>query len=292
MSEKAKREVAQPGGLGRTARATYEIAASRRQRDTQYKRQMQVFLVVIGLALIGGALAAYLSWHGVGSTKEVSCTEYETYCVPLVGGGPVAALESADSRTLDGESSAEASVVRGVTDEGVPFIGNPDAPIKIAAVADYACSHCQDYHSSDLHAIVRDYVLTGQAQLQVVLTTGTGGVYSQLASLVALCAGEQGAFWEMNDELYRMAEAQSVVTAFDLSNLLDAAGDMGLDEDALRQCYGAGTYSSTLSAFATFANDNGVTGTPSVLVNVGDGWRIVSRDYVTIASLVERAHGE
>ncbi len=292
MTEKVKGGTTRAGGLGWPARASYEVAASRRQRDAQYGQQMRVFLTVVVAALVLGGVFAYLSWHGAGSTKELSCAEYEEYCVPLVGGGAEAALEAPESRTLDGASTADPSVVRGVTAEGMPFIGNPDAPIRIAAVADYACSHCQDYHNSDLKRIVRDFVLTGQAQIQVVMTTGTGGAYSQLASQVALCAGEQGAFWEMNDELYRMAESQSVVTAYSLSNLLKTARDMGLDDDELRQCYGSGTYSSALSAFQTFANDNGVTGTPSVLVNLGDGWHIVSRDYNTIKGLVERANSE
>lgn len=291
MSEKANQKTSRAGGLGWPAHASYEVAASRRQRDAQYRLQMKLLVGVVAAALVLGGVFAYLSWHGAGSTKDVSCADYEDYCVPLVGGGPVAALEAPESRTLDQDSTADPGVVRGVTAEGMPFIGNPNVPIKIAEVADYACSHCQDYHNSDLKRIMRDFVLTGQAQLQVVMTTGTGGAYSQLASQVALCAGEQGAFWEMNDELYRMAESQSVVTAFSFANLLGTARDMGLDDDALRQCYGAGTYSSALSAYQTFANDNGVTGTPSVLVNVGDGWRIVQRDYDTIAGLVERANG-
>jgi protein-disulfide isomerase len=276
--------------LGWPARASYEIAASRRQRDAQYNQQLKLLLAIVGAALVMGGLVAYLSWHGVGSTKELSCKEYEEYCVPLVGGGPVAALESPESRTLDSDSVDDPRVVRGVTAEGLPFIGNPDAPIKIIEVADFACSHCQDYHQSDLKRIIRDFVLTGQAQFQVAMTTGTGGAYSQLATQFALCAGEQGAYWEMSDELYRIAQSQSVVTGFSLNNLLDVASDMGLDERELRECYASGRYTATLSAYQTIANDLGVTGTPSVLVDVGDGWRMVTRNYDTIKPLVEQAN--
>ena len=281
------------GGMPWPARAAYEVGRTRRARQDQFRSQMRVFWSVGTVALLGGLLLIFLSWREAGAAKDVSCAAFHDYCVPLAGGNagaPFEGYETAASRTLDQASTAPDTVVRGVTDAGMPYIGNPNAPIQILEVADYACPHCQDYHDSDLPRIMDDLVLSGQANLQLVLTTGTGGAFSETASEFALCAGEQGAFWEVNDELYRLAQSQGVSTAFNISNLLKSGADMGLDQGALRQCVSSGKYAAAMSSFVQFANDNGVTGTPTVMVDFGDGWRIVQRDYNTLADLVDRAN--
>ncbi len=300
MASKTKSESAGSarGGKSKVARTPYEPGTTRRQRQDQYRRQMRLVWGVVAVALVLGGLIVFMNWRGVGTAKAVSCADFPDYCVPFAGGNagqPFENFETAGVRTLDAAEEAESeadapNVVRGVTADGMPFIGNPDAPIQIAEVADYACPHCQNFHYGDLGRIMDDLVLTGQASFQVALTTGTGGVYSEQASQVALCAGEQGAFWEMNDELYRLARSQGVGSAFTVANLLKSARDMGLDDDQLRQCLSSGKYRAALLDYSTFASNHGVTGTPTVLVNFGQGWRIVSRDYNTIADLVQRAN--
>ncbi|WP_119072146.1 DsbA family protein [Aggregatilinea lenta] len=280
-------------GMPWPARAAYEVGRTRRARQDQFRSQMRVFWSVGTVALLGGLLLIFFSWREAGAAKDVSCADFPDFCVPLAGGdasAPFEDYETAASRTLDQESTAPETVTRGVTDEGMPYIGNADAPIHILEVADYACSHCQDYHDGDLPEIMDDLVLSGKASFQLVLTTGTGGAFSETASEFALCAGEQGAFWEVNEELYRLAQSQGVSSAFNISNLLKSGADMGLDQGALRECVSSGKYSTAMSSYVQFANDNGVTGTPTVMVNFGDGWRIVQRDYATLADLVDRAN--
>ncbi len=289
MSENVSQGTEGAGGRRWPARAVYPVGRTRRQRKAQYDQQMRFLALVVAAALLFGLGFAYLSWQGAGSTRSLSCADYPQYCVPLAGGGPQEAFEAPASRELDGEGDAAPGVVRGATDDGMPLLGDPDAPLKMAVVSDFACSHCQAYHDGDLKRIVDDFVLTGQVQFQLVMVTGTGGPYSEMASQVALCAGEQGAFWEMQDELYRLAQSQGVASAFSIENLLDSAGAMGLDERALRRCVSDGRYRAALLDYTTFASDNGVTGTPSVLVNSGDGWRMVRRDYDTIAAEVARS---
>ena len=181
-------------------------------------------------------------------------------------------LESAGSRTLDEASQGAEGVVRYVDDSTVVTIGDPNAPIHFRLVADFACSHCNDYHESDRSRILNDFVLTGQATLGIVMTTGTGGGYSEIASQAALCAGDQGAFWEMGDELYRLARSQGVQAGFNLSQIRQSADTMGLDVDKLMSCVSSGRYQAFLASYITIANDLGVTGTPTMLVSYGDQW--------------------
>ncbi len=273
-------------------RASYPVGKTRRQRQQQWRQQSNALIMVLAAATVAAIFFVIANWQQSGSTKAVSCTTFPEFCVPLAGGSADApALEAPGTRTLDAESTAAPGVVRGVDVNGVPTIGNPDAPVHFVTVSDYACPHCQDYHDTDLQRFIKDYVLTGQATFGFVLTTGTGQFYSETASQAALCAGEQGAFWEMSAEMFRLARGQQLASAFSLSQIRDSANAMGLDGQAIVECVSSNRYASFLRQYRVFANDHGVTGTPTTLVSYGDTnrWTIVQRDYNTLKQLTEAA---
>jgi len=274
------------------ARVVYPIGKTRRQRQEQWRQQTNVLLIVLVATVMAGIAFIIANWQQGGVTKAVSCAAFPEFCVPLAGGSADApALEAPGSRTLDAKSTAAPGVVRGVDVNGFPTIGDPNAPIHFVTVSDYACPHCQDYHDTDLKRFIKDYVLTGQATFGFVLTTGTGQFYSETASQAALCAGEQGAFWEMSEEMFRLARSKQLATAFSLSQIRDSANAMGLDGKALIECVSSNRYAPFLRQFRVFANDYGVTGTPTTLVSYGDSnrWTIVQRDYNTLKQLIEAA---
>ena len=144
----------------------------------------------------------------------------------------MAKLEAPGVRELDGEVTAAEGVVRSVNSNFMPTIGNPEAPIEFALMADYACPHCQNYHKADFQQFLNDYVLTGQATMSIGLLTGTGGQYSQTAS-VARCARASRARSGV-DELFRLAESMGVSSAFSLSRLQGPRGRR--DWEAMRSC--------------------------------------------------------
>lgn len=282
-------------GLPWRGRAQYARGRTRKQRQDQYNSQIKVLSIVLAVTLVAAGLFIYANWLQTGNTKAASCADFPEFCVPLAGGvsggGEMANLEAPSARTLDGESTAAEGVVRGVNDDFMPFMGNPDAPIHFVLMADYACPHCQDYHANDYQKFFDDYVLTGQATMAIGLLTGTGGQYSQTASTAALCAGEQGAFWEFNDELFRLAESMGASSAFSLSRLQESAREMGLDWDAMRSCIASGRYNPVMQSYTTVALDAGVTGTPTVLVRQGNApWRQMLPYYPNLAAVTEQAN--
>ncbi len=277
-------------------RAEYLPGRTRRQRQAQHREQINALLVVVLIVVVAGGLFTLLNYQNAGSTKAVSCDAYPQYCVPLAGGAGnpnFAALEAADSRELDAEPESAEGVVRGVDPtHNFAMIGDPDAPIHFVTVSDFACSHCQDFHMGDMDRFIDDYVLTGQATVGFVMSTGTGRAYSELASQAALCAGEQGAFWEMSDEFFRQANSRGVGQAFTLGEIEETADQMGLDSETLIDCVASGRYLRALDDFRAFSIDNGVTGTPTVLVRYGDSqsWSKVNRDYGNLKALTEAAN--
>lgn len=274
-------------------RAGFRLGRTRKARQQQFKRQTQMLTLVLSVAIVGAGIVALINYNGAGAAKEVSCADYPEYCVPLSGGSAsYAELEASDTRDLDAPSEGVEGVVRFVDAEtNTPFLGNPDALIDFVVVSDYACGHCQDYHRGEMKSVVNDFVLTGQATVGHVQYTGIGGTYSQTASMAAYCAGEQGAYWEMADELFRLGNSMGVANAFEQGQIRDSADDMGLDADELISCVNSGKYASALSGNTLFASDNGVSSTPTVLYRIGDGdWvRAPSRAYSAIETLVEAA---
>lgn len=278
-------------------RASYLPGKTRRERSKQYRQQLSVLSSLIGATIVVGAIFILINWQNAGAAKTVSCAEFPEYCVPLAGhagNADYASFENPTVRTLDQDSRGAPGVVRGMTADNFPTLGDPTAPIHFRVVTNYACSHCNTYHTGDLNRFVEDYVLTGQATLDLALVTTTAAPpQAEVAVLTAFCAGEQGAFWEMTDELYRIARS-SGVSAFNLNDLRSSARSMGLDAGELVQCASSGKYYPLLNAHQRFMQDNGVSGTPTLLVRFGNdpNWTRLEhsqRTYENMVAMTERA---
>ncbi len=279
------------------SRVQFQLSPIRSERRKQYRQQITVLAVLLGATLLFGAVFIVANWRGAGNAANVSCNSYPEYCVPLVDGAGdpnYAAFERAESRTLDMPSQGAEGVVRGMTEDNVPFIGNPEAPIHFRTISNFACPHCATYHSGDLDRFIIDYVLKGQATLDFVIVTNTAGSPTAAgnAAQAALCAGEQGAFWEMGVELYRLANAYGSENGFALPQIRASAQALGLDADELVACIASQRYAPLLYEHQTFAVDNGVSGTPTLLVRFGEDteWTQVDRSYENMASMTERAN--
>ena len=146
-----------------------------------------------------------------------------------------------------------------------------------------------------MHRFIKDYVLKGKAVVETAMTTGTGGTYSLTATQASLCAAEQGAYWEMSDELFRLSRSMGVETAYSLTQIKESADDMGLDSKKLADCVLSQRYTSIIQSYQIFAADQGVTGTPALLVRYGDSqeWQVLDstqRTYENMKILVEGAN--
>ncbi len=280
-------------------RAAYKVGKSRHQRQTQLRTQTNVLLMTVLVAAVAVGLFIFFNWQGAtGEARAVSCVDYPEYCVPFVGGlesdANLVRAEAPAARALDEASHGAEGVVRGFTADKMPFIGNPDAPIHFRVIFDFSCSHCNSYHTVDLHEFVKDFVLPGQATLSVAILTGVGGEYSLTAAQAALCAAEQGALWEMSDELFRQARSLDPQNAYTLRVIEQSAKDMGLDSSALASCIPSRRYDLVRRAHQTFATDHGVRSTPTLLVSYGDSgtWTPLEhtrRGYSSMAEMTRAA---
>ena len=154
-------------------------------------------------------------------------------------------------------------------EDGTPFIGSPDAPIIIAEFSDFGCPHCMEFHPT-LVSLIEEFAHTGQAQFEYRPLTFVAGRNSEVAAEAALCAAEQGAFWQYHDELFEIQEAQTA-SAFESGTMKDLAEEMGLDGDTLEDCMNSNRPRNTLRAASALQNQLGISGTPAIAYSVDGG---------------------
>ncbi len=90
------------------------------------------------------------------------------------------------------------------------------------------------------------------------------GEESMNAALAARAAQEQGKFWEYHDLLY---ENQSSSGAFSEENLVALAREAGLDVEEFEASLASGEHRDEVMETFTEGQRNGITGTPTFVVN-------------------------
>ena len=152
-------------------------------------------------------------------------------------------------------------IERSFSPEGYPRLGISDAPVNVAEYASFACPGCETFHESSFDAVL-ERVRSGQARFTYV-PLQTGSVPNAAgASRAALCAGEQGKFWEMHDVLFDW-QTRYGNTAFSQNRLLAGKSALELNSDAFTSCFNSAATNDTLNA----ALNEEVTTTPTIRVN-------------------------
>jgi len=108
--------------------------------------------------------------------------------------------------------------------------------------------------------IEKDYIDTGK--MRYVFMDFPLPMHGQAmkASEAALCAGEQGKFWEMHDRLFANQNALA------LEALLKHAEALGLDLTQFKECLDSGKHAAQIKAAMAEGQKAGITGTPGFLL--------------------------
>lgn len=141
-------------------------------------------------------------------------------------------------------------------------IGNPTAPIKIIEFGDFECPYCRV--ASDSLRALRDR-FAGRVALVFVHYPLNRHRFARPAARVAECAGMQGRFEAMHDELYSRQDSLGLKS---WASYAAAAGVR--DTIRFNRCATASDEVAKVNAGVALGNALGVTGTPTLIVN---GWR-------------------
>lgn len=140
-----------------------------------------------------------------------------------------------------------------------PALGREDAPVTVIEFTDFNCGHCQDYELQELQGILKDYVATGK--VRYVSHYFSLFPQTQPLTLAAMCAAEQGRYFEFSHAYFSAASA-----GFNNVDLV-AQRVKGLDQKLFKNCVQVNPYYNALLDALNNAQSYGVKGTPSFLVN-------------------------
>jgi protein-disulfide isomerase len=157
-----------------------------------------------------------------------------------------------------------AGIDRGFTEQGFARLGSADAPVVVEELASYACPHCRDFHLERFPAML-DEIAAGQVQF-VMIPVPHIGPGAKDAAEAALCAGQQGKYWEMNDVLFDW-QKRFVMFTFDKRRLHNGARNLGLDTKAFDHCVDSRATDALVESARTEFDRRGLSGTPTFFIN-------------------------
>ncbi len=166
-------------------------------------------------------------------------------------------------------------------------LGDPNAKVKIDVYEDFRCSACFNYTQNYEPQIIQTYVESGKVYYTfhsfIVIDGNDGSVASYNSANAAMCASEQGRFWDYHDTLFANQVTESA-SLFTDARLVIMAQNLGLDMTAFNKCFQAKQYAPDIQADITQANQLNLTFTPSILV---DGKLIQS--FADLSSAIDAA---
>jgi protein-disulfide isomerase len=145
-----------------------------------------------------------------------------------------------------------------VDTEGHPTKGPKDAPITMVEFSDFQCPFCsrvvptldeiEKKYDGKLRVVFRQYPLPFHPN-------------AQKAAEAALCANDQGKFWEMHNAMFADQEQLAV------EGLKATATKLGLKADDFAKCLDSGQHAAAVQADIAAGAAAGVSGTPTIFIN-------------------------
>jgi len=159
--------------------------------------------------------------------------------------------------------NASESLRLAIYGKGINYSLGPDsAELIIVEFSDFACPYCQQSHTV-LQKIIDRY----PGRVKIIFRDMPLHLNSVELALGARCAGEQGKFWEMHNQLFANQSLLSG-TGDELAKVIyNLASTIELDADTFSNCYSSKKYLGNISADRDDGYALQLSGTPSWFLN-------------------------
>lgn len=137
--------------------------------------------------------------------------------------------------------------------------GAEDAPVTIMVFSDYQCPYC--VRSEPVLAEVLSRYPDSVRVIHRHFPLDSLHPFARPAAEAAMCAEEQGKFWEFHDGIFALNGR------LDASSFLAIGADLDLDPGALEECLKERRYEKFVQEDLLTGQAAGVTGTPAFFVN-------------------------
>lgn len=145
-----------------------------------------------------------------------------------------------------------------------PFIGERTAPIAVVEFADFECQFCGQFERDTYPQVLENYVKTGKVMFFYHDFPLSSHPHADMAAQAAHCAGDQGKYWEMHDDLFAHQGQLSERT------ISTDAQSLTIDSAKLMSCISSGRYAAAIQKSREDAVQMGVRATPSFLIGTLD----------------------
>ena len=139
-----------------------------------------------------------------------------------------------------------------------PSLGPADATVVIIEFSDFTCPFCARFVIETKPRLLEVY---GDRVRFVFRHAPILGPMSVESALAAVCADEQGAFWDYHDRLFRNQQS------LNSEALIGHAQALGLDMGSFNACMTREASLDKLRADLSAAQESGLTGTPTFFIN-------------------------
>lgn len=151
-----------------------------------------------------------------------------------------------------------------VSQGGAAEKGSKNAKVTIVEFSEYECPYCQRYvqdayakifeeYGDQIRYVFHDYPLPFHAN-------------AQLTSEAARCAGDQGKYWEMHDELFAKRDEWTAATDAK-TTVTNLAAGVGLNKASFTACLESGKHTQAVKDDMALGQSVGVSATPSFFIN-------------------------
>jgi protein-disulfide isomerase len=177
-------------------------------------------------------------------------------------------------------------------------MGEPNAPVSLDVWEDFQCPACKTWSDRTKPLLIASYIETGKVHFTFhffpFIDDGRG-TESDHAANAAMCAADQGRFWDYHDILFVNWNGENQ-GAFSDRRLNAFADSLGLDTGAFGACFAEKPYDDMIQQDMKDGQALGVSSTPTIIIDGKivqnpDGANLVPQ-YDHIAAAIEAALAE
>jgi len=165
--------------------------------------------------------------------------------------------------------------VKDVSFGSLQALGKPGSAVQIVIFSDYQCPYC-----SKAFLILDELIANNPDQIQIHVRNFPldGHPLAKPAAIAAICANEQGRFWEYHNLLFKNQEQLSI------EGFAKFAQDLNLNEELFNRCQSSEFPVHIIEDDIAAAEKYNITGTPALIIN---NELIFGADEETIKTIVE-----
>jgi protein-disulfide isomerase len=145
-------------------------------------------------------------------------------------------------------------------------LGSDAAPVEVTEYSDFECPFCASFATVQMPTIKEQLIATGKLRWRYRDYPLPMHPYARLAAHAAQCAGEQGKFWEMHDQLF--GHHSWAQTGKNPTGLFSGfAKAVGVDVARYDACMESGRYAARIEFSRKEGEQRLVEGTPTFYIN-------------------------